>query len=307
VKPRPIVSVIIAAFNAEEYIVTAVSSALSQTMTQLEVIVVDDGSTDATVSRIQSIHDERVRLYTLASNQGPSFCRNYAIERAQGDWIAILDSDDWWDPTRLDVLLGCAIQNQAHVVCDDLYLVKDETSTPQNTYLKSRETVIGRVHELTTISPLMMIHDDYGVLQPLIQADFLRKNSIGYKDSHRFGEDFVLLLDCLMAGAKMMLYPVPYYYYRYGHASASASAENPIGQCTLLGELLSSPPYNRMPQIRNALQEKLTRKRLVVEEARVKQLFKQKQVWDGITTVLQHPRLLVGYARSVKRKVMNSW
>lgn len=304
---RPIVSVIIAAFNAEDYIVTAVSSALAQTMTQLEVIVVNDGSTDATSSTLQSIHDERVRLYNLAANQGPSFCRNYAIERAEGDWIAILDSDDWWDPRRLDVLLQTAIGNQAHVVCDDLYLVRDEASAPQSTYLKSRETVIGQFTELTTITALRMICDDYGVLQPLIRTNFLKENSIWYKDNHRFGEDFVFLLDCLMAGATMMLYPLPYYYYRVGRASASASAENPIGQCNMMEELLSSPPYNRIPQIRRALQERLNKKRLIVEGIRVQQLFKQRQMLDGLASVIQHPRLLAGYARSVKQKLMNSY
>lgn len=301
-KPRPVVSVVIAAFNAEAYIARAISSVLAQTVTELEVIVVDDGSTDATVSRIQSIHDDRVRLYTQTSNQGPSFCRNYAIERAQGEWIAILDSDDWWDPSRLDVLLGYGIQHQAHVVCDDLYLVKDEVSTPQNTYLKSRETVIGRIADVTMISPLRMIHDDFGVLQPLMRADFLRENSIRYKDSHRFGEDFVFLLDCLISGAKMMLYPVPYYYYRTGHASASTSAENPLGQCNLLEELISSPPYNRMPDIKEALKQRLNKKRLILEELRARELFQQKHVLEGLTAVLHHPGLLVGYARSLRGK-----
>lgn len=301
--PRPFVSVIIAAFNAEEYVVKAISSVLSQTLSQVEVIVVDDASTDATVARVNSIRDDRVRLYAEDINRGPSFCRNYAIERSQGDWIAILDSDDWWDPTRLEVLLQYG--ENLDIVCDDLYLVADEGLLPKTTYLKSREAVIGRVSAPRMITPLMMVHDDYGVLQPLVRTDFLRKNSIRYKDHHRFGEDFVFLLDCLMAGAKMMLYPVPYYYYRTGHASSSASSENPIGQCALLEELMTEPRYREIDNIMDVLQEKLSRKRLIVEELRAKQLFHNRKFVKGITTVLQHPGLLVGYARSIKTKMTN--
>ena len=91
-------SCVIAAFNAEHMIRSAVSSALRQTRAVLEVIVVDDGSTDATADVVARIEDPRVRLLSQA-NAGPAAARNAGIAVARGEWIGFLDSDDLWLPT----------------------------------------------------------------------------------------------------------------------------------------------------------------------------------------------------------------
>lgn len=91
-------SVVIPAYNAVATIRSAVVSTLNQTQPVLEVIVVDDGSTDATAEVVGAIADPRVRLVSRA-NGGPSAARNAGIAAARGDWIAFLDSDDLWLPS----------------------------------------------------------------------------------------------------------------------------------------------------------------------------------------------------------------
>src|SRR6201994_3251093 len=94
-------SVVIPAFNAATTIRAAVRSTLSQTMPVLEVIVVDDGSTDATAEVVAAMEDPRVRLVSRA-NGGPSAARNAGIAAARGEWVAFLDSDDLWLPRYVE-------------------------------------------------------------------------------------------------------------------------------------------------------------------------------------------------------------
>src|SRR5689334_849057 len=101
----PTLSVIIPAYNVESYIETAVVSALDQTFTDLEVIVVDDGSTDGTAKVLQAIANRRddPRLLILTQqNRGLSSARNAGIGHARGEFIGLLDGDDAWRPEKAD-------------------------------------------------------------------------------------------------------------------------------------------------------------------------------------------------------------
>lgn len=98
------ISVLIPLYNKSQSIATTISSVLSQTYTEFEVIVVDDGSTDGSGEIIQSIKDDRIR-YFRKKNGGVSSARNYGIEKAQYDWIALLDGDDLWKPIFLEEMV----------------------------------------------------------------------------------------------------------------------------------------------------------------------------------------------------------
>lgn len=96
----PVVSVIIATYNREEYIGKAVESVLNQTYANFELIVLDDGSTDETRAVLNQFSDQRLRVYFL-ENTGPANARNKGIEISRGEYIAFLDSDDLWYPKML--------------------------------------------------------------------------------------------------------------------------------------------------------------------------------------------------------------
>lgn len=92
------VAVVIAAYNCAEYIGQAVESVLSQTHRQIEIIVVDDGSTDGTANALEQFPEVR---YIRQENSGPSAARNRAIRSTDADYIAFIDSDDLWEPGKL--------------------------------------------------------------------------------------------------------------------------------------------------------------------------------------------------------------
>lgn len=108
---NPRVTVFIPAFNREDYICTAINSMLAQEYTDFEILVVDDGSTDRTAERVAAYADPRVRLSVSQSNQGIPASRNRGLELARGEYIALLDSDDYSYPERLGTQVAFLDQN----------------------------------------------------------------------------------------------------------------------------------------------------------------------------------------------------
>lgn len=97
----PKVSIVIPAYNAIAYLPETVESVLKQTFTNFELLIIDDGSSDQTVEWASQITDQRVKLISQ-KNQGLSGARNTGIAHAQGDYVALLDADDIWEPTKLE-------------------------------------------------------------------------------------------------------------------------------------------------------------------------------------------------------------
>jgi glycosyltransferase involved in cell wall biosynthesis len=96
----PTISVIIPTFNAESTIEATVQSVLNQSFSDLEILVINDGSTDSTVKILETIQDSRLRILHF-DNAGVAISRNRGIQRAQGKFFAFLDSDDLWQATKL--------------------------------------------------------------------------------------------------------------------------------------------------------------------------------------------------------------
>ena len=110
-----LVSVIMPCYNAADYIGETIESVLAQTYENWELLIVDDGSTDDSLSVIARYNDPRIRVLKTAENSGAAVARNVAIEAAHGRFMAFLDSDDLWHPEKLSEQLtfmqehGCAL------------------------------------------------------------------------------------------------------------------------------------------------------------------------------------------------------
>jgi glycosyltransferase involved in cell wall biosynthesis len=96
----PIVSVILPTYNRANLLLRAIESVLTQEFTDLELIVIDDGSNDQTPEIISRIQDTRLRYIALKQNRGVTFARNQGIQQARGELIAHMDSDDFWYPQK---------------------------------------------------------------------------------------------------------------------------------------------------------------------------------------------------------------
>lgn len=105
------VSVIMPCFNGESFVAEAIESVLAQTYSDVELIIVDDGSTDQSVAVIRRFGDA-VRLFTQA-NQGPSAARNKGLRAATGEFIAYLDADDYWEPHFIESMISALSSSEA--------------------------------------------------------------------------------------------------------------------------------------------------------------------------------------------------
>lgn len=104
-KNPPLISVVLAVYQGEETVFQSILSVLHQTYSHLELIAVDDGSTDGTLERLKSIQDKRLIILTQ-SNQGTAAARNLGISQARGEYIGFIDADDAWFPEKLAVELA---------------------------------------------------------------------------------------------------------------------------------------------------------------------------------------------------------
>jgi glycosyltransferase involved in cell wall biosynthesis len=97
---KPRFSIVIPLFNKEATIASTINTALNQEFSDFEVLIVDDGSTDNSLNIARSFCDDRIKVFTK-ENGGVSSARNFAIENADGEYIAFLDADDFWEPEYL--------------------------------------------------------------------------------------------------------------------------------------------------------------------------------------------------------------
>ncbi len=121
---KPLISVVIPAYNHEKFIGPAIESVLKQTLEDLELIIVDDGSTDKTAEVIKSFDDPRLS-YTWQENQDAYNTINRGMSMAQGEYISILNSDDIYTTDRLEKCLAHAEQSSAKVVFTDVVPISD--------------------------------------------------------------------------------------------------------------------------------------------------------------------------------------
>ena len=113
------ISVIIPTYNRQDTILKSVKSVLDQTIKDIEVIVVDDGSTDKTLSILHSIKDDRLKIVNQ-NHLGACAARNKGVEIAKGDYVAFHDSDDTCRPNRLKNELQCLEKNKADFICGNV-------------------------------------------------------------------------------------------------------------------------------------------------------------------------------------------
>lgn len=116
---KPKVSIIIPTYNRASLLQEAIDSVFNQTYTNWELIIVDDASEDNTERVVKAISDSRVHYIRHSQNKGGADARNTGIDNSQGDYVAFLDSDDLWEPTKLETQLDQILptNNPSKVVC----------------------------------------------------------------------------------------------------------------------------------------------------------------------------------------------
>lgn len=198
----PVVTVVIPVYNSAGTLARAARSVLLQTLKELEILIVDDGSTDQSYAVATAIAETepRVRVLRLPSNSGKPSAMNQAIDAARGRWIAVLDADDRYLPERLATLIKAGEASGADLVADNQRHID-----PANGALVRRafdRSGDGRTVGLADFITHSGIRGsfDFGILKPIVRADFIARTGLAYHREARFAEDFYYLLDFFAAG-----------------------------------------------------------------------------------------------------------
>jgi glycosyltransferase involved in cell wall biosynthesis len=214
---QPLISVIMACYNAASYVEEAVTSVLRQSYPHTEVIVVDDGSRDTSpdiVKRLMAAHPDRVRLKHL-KHSGPYPARNLGLKHARGDYIAFLDADDWWREDCLEKLLLTLQENEADLAYCGWQNVGEHTLSP--------EPHIPPAYEREDPAAAFLKGCPWPIHAALIRRSVL--NAVeGFSERHFSSMDYDLWLRILGHTSNIVRVPEVLAYYRWhGDGQISAS------------------------------------------------------------------------------------
>lgn len=222
----PLVSILMVARNAAAFIDAALLSAREQSLADLEIVVVDDGSSDGT-ARIVRDHarlDGRVRLLA-GPRRGLSAVRNASLDAARGRYAVILDSDDILHPRHVEGLIAAQSGQEAGICAANMIEFEGEGPALRTRvfaqgeqWRHSRAIGAGEFVEHGMIGGAKV---SLGYLKPAFDLAFLNAQGLRYDETLRIGEDFDLVLRALLAGARYRFLPQATYYYRKHPASTS--------------------------------------------------------------------------------------
>jgi glycosyltransferase involved in cell wall biosynthesis len=191
----PLVSVVIPTFNRTEQTIAAISSVLGQTYTNVDIIVVDDGSTDGSGQAIQGFIRQKANgchriLFVSQLNQGASVARNTGIANAQGEYIAFLDSDDSWDAEKLEYQMQALdrFKTECGVCFTDARLVNNSGMDMSSFQVHGRNYKQPRGIDRYAVKSLAESFSGFWISSLLVRADLARQVG-GFSPDISFVED----------------------------------------------------------------------------------------------------------------------
>ena len=208
------ISVVVPVYNVEAYLRKSLDSVVHQTYGNLEILIVDDGSTDRSGKICDEYRsDKRVKVYHT-DNHGLSAARNYALDRATGDYIAFLDSDDWFEDTALEQFVSVAQSTGADIVACRFYQeFADKTEEPGGI---DTEFVVEGEEILKSMVIDRKLTED--VWNKFYKASLF--DSIRYPEGRIF-EDKATTYKVLQRADKLVHTPAPLIHYRNRQGSLS--------------------------------------------------------------------------------------
>ncbi len=189
----PTISVVMPTYNREYLLPRAIESIQNQTFKDFEFIIVDDGSTDNSVQLIQAYQatDKRIKLIQNEKNCGISCSRNRGMEAARGRYLAIMDSDDYSEPKRLEKSLKFFKKHPDYTAVNSIYFEMEKESHGANNWVPPRrwEIIFNFANYYTNLA--------------VIDLKFVRKHNLKYDESLISAEDYDFWANMLLAGGKL--------------------------------------------------------------------------------------------------------
>lgn len=209
-----LVSIIIPVYNSEKYLKNCINSVLNQTIKNVEIIMINDNSTDGSIDIIKdyvNLHDN-IKLIDKSINNGVSSARNDAIRIANGKYLLFIDSDDWLEKDMVENLYKKAIETDSDITICDAYIdFENNISKELNITIDNNECISSReaIKELLTQRNGLQGHP----WNKLYKKNIIIENDIKYNENINIYEDFLFNLQMMMHSDKIVFVKKNLYHY----------------------------------------------------------------------------------------------
>ncbi len=219
------VSIIIPVFNVETFLRQCLESVIHQTLTELEIICINDGSTDQSLRILEeyAAKDDRIAIIDK-ENGGQGLARNLAIQRAKGEYVGFVDGDDWIDPNMFFNLYTSAKQFDADVTICEIQLYDAANGLiPQSQWFKLPihkrfDHIAFRWADISKVG----FHLNSGPVNKIFKNDFLRKHQFAFATGLYY-EDIPFVFPCLIRAERISMVRTPLYFYRYSRQGSTSA------------------------------------------------------------------------------------
>lgn len=201
-------SIIVPVYNAGKFLEKCINSLLNQTVSDLEVILVNDGSTDNSLEICNSfaVKDSRVKVFSQ-DNAGQSKARNVGLDSAQGEYITFVDSDDWVDPDFYEKLIDASVRNDADIACGSILRVRKQYTKFRINY-KKEEVFVKPQDKVDNAR----VPDMCYVWNKVYRVSFLKQLNLRFVEG-MFYEDVDFVTRAIYFSNKIVTVPGTYYNY----------------------------------------------------------------------------------------------
>lgn len=238
---KPLVSILIPAYNVEEYISQCLDSVINQTYKNLQIIIVDDGSKDFT-SRIcdnYAAEDERVEVYHIP-NGGVANARNILLTKIKGDYFLFVDSDDWIELDAVELLIEKMTQHDADIVGYD-----SVKSIVLSESLRLQEDLIER----DTIINIFLKHNTFNgsLWNKFIKSSLIKDNR--FRNEISYGEDALFCWQLIQNVNRVLITNISKYHHRIHEESLSHKSWSPEGKGSgkIVWDIIREDVINKYP------------------------------------------------------------
>jgi glycosyltransferase involved in cell wall biosynthesis len=205
----PLVSILITSYQTEEFILSCIRTQLLQTYSNIEIVLVDDGSKDQTIKLAKSIEDDRIRIFSL-EHQGRVPALNYGLSECKGEYIALMDSDDMASPLRIEQQVDYCMEQQLDAVSSQLFQFEQG--------IHSEYIISSFSKDEKEIKVKMLFYNPVPHAATLFRTAAIRNT--GYREGFDYAEDYEMLAR-FCSKYKLGLLNKPLYIYRRRSASST--------------------------------------------------------------------------------------
>ena len=214
------VSVILCVYNEEKYVRKAIESILNQTLTDLELIIINDGSTDSTLDIIESYGDDRIRVVSQ-ENIGLGASRNKGLKLAHGDYLTFLDGDDWFSPEALEESYNKAVLDETDILMfqminydDDSGRIYENDWFNLNSFDESFDGIVFSPSDTKDF----LFDLSVSACQKLYKTSFVKKSNVKFPEGIYF-EDMPFFFEIYLKAERISILR-KHFYYRRKHSKS---------------------------------------------------------------------------------------